>query len=245
MRDISDLLIGEKKNCRVKWYGDEVAEILVANRPVFAAGTVPHESPSVRTPVRTPGRAAPANIDRARRRARAKLFDLAYCNEWDFFGTLTLDRQKIDRYDYKAIVKKLNTWLNNRVQRKGLTYVIVPEYHKDGAIHFHGLFNNCLNLAKTGKFCQTQEGTKEIYNCTEWKFGFTSFIPITGDKARICGYLAKYITKDGEKVGGRYYLSGGNLKNPGYTYDNVDFETFESEQMFEISNTGLKFKRKF
>lgn len=244
MRDVCDLLIGEKKNCRVKWYGDEVGEILVANRAVFAPGLEPHHKEDVCTTVHTSGLATPANIDRARRRARAKIFDLAFCNDWDWFVTLTLDKNQIDRYDYKVIVKKLNTWLNNRVQRKGLKYILVPEYHKDRAIHFHGLTNNVLKLANSGKVRQTKEGGKPVFNCPEWNFGFSAFLPLSGDKARYCGYISKYITKDGEKVGGRYYLSGGALMSPRFTYDNVDFETFESEHMFEISNTGLKFKRR-
>lgn len=245
MRDTLDLLIGERKNCRVKYYGEEVAEVLVCNRDIFAAGTESageKKGKSNKCSIRTEPR--PEDKERACRRARRRLFDLAACNDFAFFGTFTLDPAKIDRYDYKAVIKKVNTWLDNRVRRKGLAYVLVPEHHKDGAIHFHGLVNDCLKLVNSGKKTKGYDGEKPVFNCPEWGFGFTAFIPISGDKQRMSAYVAKYITKEGEKVGGRYYLSGGALKNPGYTYAHVDFDTFEGTVEYSVENTGIKIKRR-
>ena len=64
--------------------------------------------------------------------------------------TLTLDQTQVDRYDMAAITRKLNAWLSNQVQRRGLIYVLVPERHKDGAIHFHGFFNDVLDRVDSG-----------------------------------------------------------------------------------------------
>ncbi len=75
-------------------------------------------------------------LDASRRRARRKIFDYLICNEWEYFLTLTLDGEKIGR-DYASAIKKLNTFLGNRVRRHGLKYIGVPEYHKRGGVHFH------------------------------------------------------------------------------------------------------------
>ena len=74
------------------------------------------------------------------RRAASKLRDIALCNDFRYFVTLTLDPAKIDRHDMDALVRVLNRWADNRVRRHGLRYVLVPERHKDGAIHLHGFF---------------------------------------------------------------------------------------------------------
>ena len=86
------------------------------------------------------------------RRARGKLRRLALANEFRWFVTLTIDPQKCDSFDGAAVVKKLNAWCSNMVQRKGLRYILVPERHKDGALHFHGFFNDALEAV--GKYDQ-------------------------------------------------------------------------------------------
>lgn len=167
-------------------------------------------------------------------RARNKLFDIALSTmAFDCFVTLTVDSEKCDRYDYEQIIKKLSQWLDNRVRRHGLTYVLVPEYHKDRAIHFHGLCNfDALKTVRavspyTGKELFDNE-KRPIYNIKDFPLGINSVIPLSGENARqaTAKYCYKYITKsDGEKVGGRYYLSGGNLGRPQYKLLNVDYES--------------------
>ena len=78
------------------------------------------------------------NMLRSMRRARAKLRRLALANDFRYFVTLTLDSQRIDRYDGAAVVRALSRWADNMVRRCGLRYILVPELHKDGAFHFHG-----------------------------------------------------------------------------------------------------------
>jgi hypothetical protein len=166
-------------------------------------------------------------------RARNKLFDLALSTmSFNCFLTLTIDSAQCDRYDYEQIIKKLSQWLDNRVRRNGLTYVLVPEYHKDRAIHFHGLCN--FEALKTVRATSPYNGkelfdneNRPIYNIQDFKLGINSVIPLSGDNARqaTAKYCYKYITKsDGEMVGGRYYLSGGKLGRPQYKLLNLDYE---------------------
>lgn len=188
---------------------------------------------------REQGTGAEADTLRSRRRARTIVRDLARCNEFKYFVTLTLDETKIDRYDIKAITKKLNSWLDNRVRRNGLAYVLIPEYHKDRAIHFHGFFNDALAVEYSGTVIPPggtkprkprsrrqlaewiEGGGRIVYNLPSWGYGFTSAMELYGDYEAAISYVCKYITKSEEKVGGRWYYSGGALKKPRIVYDDI------------------------
>lgn len=180
------------------------------------------------------------NIERSKRRARNKLFDIVNCNKFDYFITLTLDKKKIDRNDYTAIIKKLNTYLDNRVRRSGLYYIGVPELHKNGGFHFHFLVNDVLQLEPSGTYIRptggkpvkadtvrrsgfSLEDCKEVYNISDWSLGFTTAIKTYGDIKAVANYVGKYITKGDKKVGGRWYYSGGKLQKPVFEYDRVNF----------------------
>lgn len=184
-------------------------------------------------------------------RARNNLFDLLMCTpSLNCFLTLTLDSSKIDRYDYTAVVKALGVWLDNRVRRNKLHYVLVPEFHKDGAVHFHGLCN--FEALQVVRACNAHTGTplsddegRPIFNIADYRFGFNTVIPLSGENARVATakYCYKYITKSkGEKVGGRYYLSGGSLGRPRYSYVSLDYDSVEGVEMC-ISQANLKLKK--
>ncbi len=184
-------------------------------------------------------------------RAKNNLFDLLMCTpSFDSFVTLTVSADKADRHDYTEIVKKLGIWLDNRVRRNGLKYVLVPERHKDGAVHFHGLLNkDCLKLVRaaspyTGE-ALSDNHNRPIYNIKDFPLGFTTVIPLSGENARIATakYCYKYITKSGgEKVGGRYYLSGGDLGRPRYSFDDVDYMSVGGKEI-NIPQANLKLKK--
>ena len=181
----------------------------------------------------------PENAEENRRksfyRARNKLFDLLLCNgQLGYFVTLTIDEKKAERHEYADVIKKLSNLLDNSVRRKGLAYVLVPEFHKDGAVHFHGIMNadalGCVRAVSphTLRELSTAKG-KPIYNLKGYTLGFSTAIPI-GENERernaVAKYVYKYITKThGEKVGGRYYLSGGALRRP--EYECLDLNYFE------------------
>lgn len=178
------------------------------------------------------------NAKRAQRRARRALRDLAKSNRFRWFVTLTLDRKKVDRYDIKEITRKLNAWLDNMVRRKGLKYVLVPERHKDGAIHFHGLFSDNIEVVDSG---HKDEGGHTIYNMPQWSLGFTTAIELYGELDKAVGYVLKYIgkqmvpTRMGDsaepvmvpsKIGGRWYYSGGDLLRPRVEALDVDYTLY-------------------
>ena len=133
-------------------------------------------------------RAARASRERAQRRARVAVRDLGLCNDWEYFVTLTLDPARIDRYDPAEVVRHLNHWLDNRVRRDGLSYVLVPEHHRGGASHFHGFFSGALAAVDSG---HRDEGGHPIYNLPAWGWGFSTAIRLYGERAAAVGYCCK------------------------------------------------------
>lgn len=208
-------------------------------------------------------------LDCSRRRARRKIFDYIICNPFDCFITLTLDKALIDRSDYGAVIKKLNDFLSNRVRRKGLIYVGVPEYHKNGGLHFHFCVNSsAFKLNDSG--CVSVEGRKRpikrstakrlnipcdkfhtVYNVTDWKLGFSTAIMTYGDRGCLAHYMRKELDKDCQKrltvdgyvdkIGGRWYYSGGKLKKPIIKLDNRNFDDLDG-YTYDVDCEGGKFK---
>lgn len=133
-------------NCCIKRYPDGGAEILACAAAVFrergweaadkweAEPRAAAEHPDVA-----------GNLARAKRRARTMVRDYARANDFAHFVTLTLDASRVtNRYDIDACTRDIRVTLDNLVRRKGLQYVLVPEEHKDGAIHYHGFINAAL-----------------------------------------------------------------------------------------------------
>lgn len=125
-------------------------------------------------------------------RARSRVFELARCNEWDYFITLTLDRFKQDRHDLDAYRSQLGMMVRNLNRKQGydIKYLLVPEQHKDGAWHLHGFIRGIrdddLNPNRNGFLEWTSHARR---------FGFTSLSRIRSHEA--CSrYITKYVSKD-------------------------------------------------
>jgi hypothetical protein len=153
---------------------------------------------------------------RSMRRARANLRRMALANAFDYFVTLTLAPDRIDRYDGAAVTKALGQWCDNMVRRHGLRYILVPERHKDGAFHFHGFMaGEGLIAADSG----IQWDGRPVYNLPQWTLGFTTAQRLYGEYSAAVGYCCKYIGKqEGQRPLGRWYYSGGALAKPERTY---------------------------
>ncbi len=154
---------------------------------------------------------SPKSFDRSVRRAKSRVRQLALANNFDYFVTLTLDQTKIDRYDPVVIIKKLSQWCNNMVKRYNLTYILVPERHKDGALHFHGFFKGYFKIVDSG---HVDKLGHTIYNLPQWSLGYTTAVKLYGDYPKAVSYICKYIGKQGDKPAGRWYYSGGDLAEP-------------------------------
>lgn len=164
-------------------------------------------------------------------RARGKIFELAMCNDWQFFVTLTLSDEKLkklglSRYDLKGFYKYFSKWLNNYKYK--LSYLLVPEKHKDGAIHFHGFISGFpLDSPDLELFTENDHLPYKLLNKIKdgeiifnWlpfseKFGFCDFEFIRNQE-KCSSYVTKYISKELYKtidnLGAHCYYCSTGLK---------------------------------
>ena len=181
------------------------------------------------------------------RRHRDRVRNITLCNRFQYFITFTLDKEQIDRYSVETFKKKLHKWLNHMVERKGLKYVLIPEYHKDGALHAHALINGALDMRNSGK--RDKKG-RVIYNCADWKYGFTDAVHLDHNIMRVANYVMKYITKGSDKIFGKYFWSSKNIQREPKTvlldtpYDEVQGKEFkplkfDDELCFKYADSSL------
>lgn len=141
-------------------------------------------------------------------RSKRMINEYAICNKFDFFFTGTLDEKKYNRYDLESFHKDLMQWIRNlnRIYKCDIGFIIVPEQHKDGAFHVHGLLRGIPEkmlhrfvIGDTmGKaIADKVKACKSVYNWKQYskKYGFCSLEPIRNTEA-ISKYMTKYITKD-------------------------------------------------
>lgn len=255
------------KNLRVRLVPDfenggyRATEYTVCNRPIFNPdhyvkfGDFPPE------PVKNVHIDPARSLDASRRRALRKVRDLMECNQFEWFLTFTLNGSRYARDDYTTFCKVVNKYLANRVQRHGWKYVAVMEYHKDGEnLHLHAVVQadaESLKLIDSGTVLRPNGGRpvklatalkqgcrreelRTVYNVTDWVDGYSTAIHTYGNHMSLAKYITKYITKSDDKVGGRWYYSGGKLDRPHYLFDNVDFDLIEPTR--EYTNAGGTFK---
>jgi len=163
-------------------------------------------------------------------RTKTTISDYILANDFDLFVTFTYDPEKVDSMNEQLAKSKMDNWLSNSRRTSPLLgYIIVAEYHKSGAIHFHGVFINYLgSLTDTHR----NKNGKRIYNLEKWKYGFSTATKIT-DIHKTSNYIKKYITKDMIKIGNKKrYWASKNLKKPIKTYNVPLQETVFSRPLF-------------
>lgn len=71
-------------------------------------------------------------------RTRRNIRELALCNDFEYFCTLTVNSAKCDRYSLDEVQDNLRKCLRNiRNNSNCFKYLIITEKHLDGAFHFH------------------------------------------------------------------------------------------------------------
>lgn len=149
-------------------------------------------------------------------RARTRVFEYAICNNFDYFITLTVNGDLLNRYNLKEYIKKLGQFIRNYRRDYGvdIQYLLIPEKHKNGAWHMHGLIKgipkNHLHINEHG-YLDWQE-YKE-------KFGYCSIDKVKNQEA-VSKYITKYLRKSFDTGGGvtekesKLYYSSRGLKRP-------------------------------
>lgn len=170
-----------------------------------------------------------SKLDSSLSRTRSMIFEYSMCNKWDYFCTLTLDKNKMNRYDLPEFISSLSHFIRNNKARKGsnIKYCLIPEEHKDGAYHMHGLLTG-INFDELKQFTLDdpipiriknliRQG-KVIYNWLPYseKFGWVTLEKVRNKQA-VSRYITKYIKKEvgntvKEKNKKSYYCSKGLKK---------------------------------
>lgn len=145
------------------------------------------------------------NISRTKR----MIYELAMCNPWEHFVTLTIDGAKYDRADLEAYQKALHNMIKNYNARHNanIRYLHVPEFHADGInYHMHGLMmgipKECLlkftlDMNLPIDILEKVKKGAPIYSWKQYaeRFGFCDLEEIRNADA-VSKYMTKYITED-------------------------------------------------
>lgn len=160
-----------------------------------------------------------AEIDRiSLSRTKRNIREIALCNDFTYFATLTINSEQCDRFSLQKCQDKLKYLIKERIRRKNkeFKYVFITEKHKDGAFHFHGLVKDIeLYINSNGYF------SSKVFD----ELGFNSFSPIK-DYNKCCNYITKYITKDCVRnENNQIYISSRGLKKAiRYEIKPLDFD---------------------
>ena len=143
-------------------------------------------------------------LDSSYSRAKREVLEYALCNPWDYFVTLTLDKDKRDRFDLDGWHKVFRQWVADQ-RKKGLIckYLLIPEQHKDGAWHAHGFMSGNMDVVRFSQLAAEGVSMPDHLRYSDYfnwplyqeKFGFCSLGPIH-DPVACSFYVTKYITKD-------------------------------------------------
>ena len=122
--------------------------------------------------------------ERSLRRTRATIRDYALCNSFTHFITFTF---RNNRFDDDEKRRQMHNWLKNQRKKWGtFDYLVVNERHKNGALHFHGMFRY------PGKVISLREGKQSLASFT---LGYSD-VTVIESRSNTARYISKYITKD-------------------------------------------------
>ena len=181
---------------------------------------------------------ADSKNDENLRRAQRTIRDLVLCNKFEYFCTFTFNAHKVNRYDFDACKKKITEVFKNYKNRYSpdFRYIVVPEFHKDGGVHFHGLVRGIRKddltvpdyiwkrSKRTGELLLVPN-TKKYIDWTYYskKLGFFSCSRIKNYE-KCARYVAKYVTKDliNLPLGQRVFMASTGLTRPELVFDEDD-----------------------
>lgn len=199
-------------------------------------------------------------LDPAFSRARSMVLQYALCNEWKWFFTGTIDKTKFDRFNLDTYYKSLSQWIRDERKRteSQISFLLIPEYHKNGAWHIHGLINN-LPDSETELFTKHTRipGRKRVPRklidggYSNWprymeKFGYCS-LGLIRNRIATAFYISKYVSKDmcqrKEDLGQHLYYHSRPLKKANKAADiyigNILLDNLSSKCDYTFCQSGM------
>ena len=185
------------------------------------------------------------SIRSASKRSKDNFYGYAQSNDWEYFITLTFSPEVVNRYDDLA-VKSLYSDFQRWCKRKApdCKMLMIPERHKDGAIHFHGLISDIrFNLIPaidpyTEKPLFSKTGAP-LFSIKDWEYGLSTLavIPPEDNYRRVVNYMEKYISKDGN-IG---YNQKRFFRTRNLLFKNKSIELYDDKEFNElILSLGLE-----
>lgn len=235
IHNINDYGCISEYNTRAKYFNNGTIKLLKYSFPCFKGKILNNKHN---------GSFSQDQLDRKTKKylkvVRTNIIDLALnYDKWEYFITLTFDTKHLNRkvrgakivvnygYSHNLAIDCLRRWLDNQKKRNpDFVYLLVPEFHQSGRLHFHGLVSN----VPTWEFKESRYpldykiiskrneliiiNGKQIYNLINYKLGFTT-ISYVESCEKVSNYISKYATKDliTLKNKKRYWFSR-NLEKP-------------------------------
>lgn len=200
-------------------------------------------------------------------RSKRMIIDYALNNTWDYFFTITLDKNKVG--DRTAVKKQITKLLEHfKYTKKKIDsefkYILVVEPHKrkedngKQAVHFHGLVklndnfkeNNPLDFPTSLDGSFRHKSYRDKYdnviaycesNRIKKSFGINTFTRIYNNQEFLSYYIAKYINKltlADIETSQRYYKSKGLKKSDVQVFD--DWSKFDIDFTYKYIRNGLE-----
>lgn len=182
-----------------------------------------------------------------------KIFYYSRSVDWSdgWFVTLTFNPDQVDSFDYRSCVDCLRKFLDSLKRYDNtIKYLFVPEKHKSGRFHFHGLLSSVDFIRDdVVVFSGHCFGFDRIYNFRRfWKFGFSTLSKIKSSAA-VQRYITKYTTKEllnDTKYQHRYFVSqnieGAEIKKFNVNGDEL-FRNLVSSDLVSFINTDGNYNR--
>ncbi len=154
-------------------------------------------------------------LDSAMFRAKRMIREYSFNNNWSYFITITINKNNFDRYNNKElIIKRITKYFNNyrNAIDNSFRYLLVPELHEDGALHFHGyVVMKDTSLLKFLYYDSLKKHAVYTHKTILKKFGATRFVKIYSNSIASCNYVLKYINKSSDKILSRWYYASYGL----------------------------------
>jgi len=167
-------------------------------------------------------------LERSLRRAKNNIYKIAEANVLQHgkfppvFFTLTFQANVTDlqqaNLHFKYFIHKLNKFC-----RSSMAYIVVPEFQRRGAVHYHGLFFNLPFIP----ILQLR---------SLWGHGYVDF-QLTRNLRSAGAYIAKYITKsiqDSRLYGQKLYYTSRNLLRPIHIFDDYAVDILERNPNMDV-----------
>ena len=153
-------------------------------------------------------------------RAKREIIDIALSNTWDYMLTQTISPKYHDRYNHEQQKQLLIKTLKKFRERydNHLAFILIPETHKDNAIHFHGLLKFKIP-DKHLEYIKDRNGAQIYQHKLLSLRGFNELAKIYNHQEFVTYYISKYITKSVDtKITQKRYYRSQNLDKPKKIY---------------------------